>query len=77
MQLMGQCLSREDHNNIHRDHDDHDQKKKVIDQQQGGLGCCELKTNGCLAMVKEQRSRFYIARKCVVMLLCWHKYSKY
>ncbi|XP_021274878.1 uncharacterized protein LOC110409752 [Herrania umbratica] len=31
---------------------------------------------GCLAMVKEQRSRFYIARRCLVMLLCWHKYGK-
>ncbi|EOX90732.1 ROTUNDIFOLIA like 6, putative [Theobroma cacao] len=31
---------------------------------------------GCLAMVKERRSRFYIARRCLVMLLCWHKYGK-
>ncbi|CAA7403536.1 unnamed protein product [Spirodela intermedia] len=34
-------------------------------------------TNGCLAVAKEQRSRFYIIRRCVVMLLCWHKYGKY
>ncbi|XP_064958288.1 small polypeptide DEVIL 17-like [Musa acuminata AAA Group] len=31
---------------------------------------------GCLAVAKEKRSRFYILRRCVVMLLCWHKYGK-
>ncbi|KAM0938672.1 hypothetical protein DsansV1_C22g0170471 [Dioscorea sansibarensis] len=30
-------------------------------------------TIGCLALVKEQRSRLYILRRCVIMLLCWHK----
>nr|DAD23375.1 TPA_asm: hypothetical protein HUJ06_024838 [Nelumbo nucifera] len=30
----------------------------------------------CLARAKEQRSRFYILRRCVVMLLCWHEYGK-
>ncbi|URD90693.1 DVL family [Musa troglodytarum] len=32
---------------------------------------------GCLAVAREHRSRFYILRRCVVMLLCWHKYGKY
>lgn len=27
-------------------------------------------------MAKEYRSRFYILRRCVAMLLCWHKYAK-
>ncbi|WJZ95875.1 hypothetical protein VitviT2T_014613 [Vitis vinifera] len=31
----------------------------------------------CLAKAKEQRSRLYILRRCVIMLLCWHKYGKY
>ncbi|XWS19409.1 hypothetical protein CRYUN_Cryun31cG0013000 [Craigia yunnanensis] len=31
----------------------------------------------CLTMAKEQRSRFYILRRCVIMLLCWQKYGKY
>ncbi|XP_042479277.1 small polypeptide DEVIL 17-like [Macadamia integrifolia] len=31
----------------------------------------------CLAKAKEQRSRFYIIRRCVVMLLCWHEYGEY
>ncbi|KAJ0969831.1 hypothetical protein J5N97_022708 [Dioscorea zingiberensis] len=34
-------------------------------------------TIGCLALAKEQRSRFYILRRCLVMLLCWHKYGKH
>ncbi|KAJ4777827.1 hypothetical protein LUZ62_062084 [Rhynchospora pubera] len=32
---------------------------------------------GCFAVIKEQRSRFHILKRCVVMLLCWHKYGKY
>ncbi|KAL4186624.1 hypothetical protein AMTRI_Chr09g34850 [Amborella trichopoda] len=32
---------------------------------------------GCLAIAKEQRSRLYIVRRCIVMLLCWQKYGKY
>ncbi|RCV43995.1 hypothetical protein SETIT_9G338300v2 [Setaria italica] len=31
---------------------------------------------GCLAVAREQRSRFYIFRRCVAMLVCWHKYKK-
>ncbi|RHN75559.1 hypothetical protein MtrunA17_Chr2g0322581 [Medicago truncatula] len=25
--------------------------------------------------LKEYRGRFYIMRRCLVMLLCWHKYG--
>ncbi|CAD6211879.1 unnamed protein product [Miscanthus lutarioriparius] len=31
---------------------------------------------GCLAVARGQRSRFYIFRRCVAMLICWHKYKK-
>ncbi|KAH0979953.1 hypothetical protein PRUPE_2G209600 [Prunus persica] len=27
----------------------------------------------CSMLVKEQRARFYILRRCVTMLLCWHE----
>jgi len=37
----------------------------------GGAG-----RRGCLALAREQRSRFYIFRRCVAMLVCWHKYKK-
>lgn len=32
-------------------------------------------TRRCSSLVKEQRARFYIMRRCVSMLLCWHKYG--
>ncbi|KAF5735904.1 protein rotundifolia like 6 [Tripterygium wilfordii] len=32
---------------------------------------------GCMAMVKQQRSRWYIARRCIMMLLCWHNILHY
>ncbi|KAK6793401.1 hypothetical protein RDI58_006854 [Solanum bulbocastanum] len=34
------------------------------------------KVSSCYAMIKEQRSRFYIIRRCIIMLIFWHKYSK-
>ncbi|KAI3470757.1 hypothetical protein Pfo_027420 [Paulownia fortunei] len=32
-------------------------------------------TRKCAALVKEQRARFYIMRRCVTMLICWRDYS--
>jgi len=32
-------------------------------------------TRRCSSLVKEQRARFYIMRRCVSMLLCWNKYG--
>uniref|UniRef100_A0A452Z9F9 ROTUNDIFOLIA like 8 n=1 Tax=Aegilops tauschii subsp. strangulata TaxID=200361 RepID=A0A452Z9F9_AEGTS len=29
----------------------------------------------CARLVREQRARFYIARRCVAMLACWRHYS--
>ncbi|XP_012082026.1 uncharacterized protein LOC105641978 [Jatropha curcas] len=29
-------------------------------------------TKGVGAVLREQRARLYIIRRCVVMLLCWH-----
>uniref|UniRef100_A0A804HV28 ROTUNDIFOLIA like 8 n=2 Tax=Musa acuminata subsp. malaccensis TaxID=214687 RepID=A0A804HV28_MUSAM len=34
--------------------------------QRGGGG------GGLSRMVREQKARMYIIRRCVVMLLCWH-----
>ncbi|KAJ0259512.1 DVL11 [Hirschfeldia incana] len=28
-------------------------------------------TRKCAKLVKEQRARFYIMRRCVIMLICW------
>ena len=32
-------------------------------------------TRKCASLVKEQRARFYIMRRCVTMLICWREYS--
>ncbi|KAK9154329.1 hypothetical protein Sjap_001809 [Stephania japonica] len=32
-------------------------------------------TRKCASLVKEQRARFYIMRRCVTMLVCWRDYS--
>ncbi|XP_024005666.1 uncharacterized protein LOC112082279 [Eutrema salsugineum] len=44
-------------------------------REEGGCSESMERNKGCLAMVKERRSRFYIARRCILMLLCWHKYA--
>ncbi|OEL23328.1 hypothetical protein BAE44_0015653 [Dichanthelium oligosanthes] len=41
----------------------------------GGAGGGGEGRRGCLAMSRERRSRFYIFRRCVAMLVCWHKYK--
>ncbi|CAH1438608.1 unnamed protein product [Lactuca virosa] len=32
-------------------------------------------TRKCARLVKEQRARFYIMRRCVTMLICWRDYG--
>ena len=32
-------------------------------------------TSRCANLVKEQRAKFYIMRRCVTMLICWRDYS--
>ncbi|KAL5980720.1 hypothetical protein ACLOJK_028629 [Asimina triloba] len=29
----------------------------------------------CTTIVKQQRTRFYILRRCITMLLCWHAHA--
>ncbi|XAR60633.1 hypothetical protein NMG60_11034086 [Bertholletia excelsa] len=29
----------------------------------------------CSSLAKEQRARFYIMKRCVKMLVCWHKHG--
>lgn len=31
----------------------------------------------CSSLVKEQRARFYIMRRCIIMLICWREYPDY
>ncbi|GKV08078.1 hypothetical protein SLEP1_g19760 [Rubroshorea leprosula] len=32
-------------------------------------------TSKCSSLAKEQKARFYIMRRCVAMLVCWHKHG--
>jgi len=34
-----------------------------------------VSSKGLGAVLKEQRAKLYIIRRCVVMLLCWHDWS--
>ncbi|KAF9590887.1 hypothetical protein IFM89_000143 [Coptis chinensis] len=33
-------------------------------------------TRKCATLVKEQRAKFYIMRRCVTMLVCWRDYGE-
>ncbi|KAG2243374.1 hypothetical protein Bca4012_015696 [Brassica carinata] len=50
-------------------------RRKRKRENKGGCRESTERSRGCLMMVKEKRSRFYIARRCILMLLCWHKYA--
>jgi hypothetical protein len=47
----------------------------------GGMGAMRGDGKGrsfsgrCARLVKEQRARFYIMRRCVTMLVCWREYA--
>ncbi|KAH1136959.1 hypothetical protein AAZX31_10G054400 [Glycine max] len=45
-------------------------------QQQQHQVCDPCKSFGqkCSHLVKKQRAKFYILRRCVAMLLCWHEH---
>ncbi|CAN1231306.1 Small polypeptide DEVIL 18 [Linum grandiflorum] len=32
-------------------------------------------TRKCSKMAKEHKARFYIVKRCVAMLVCWHKHG--
>ncbi|TKW25264.1 hypothetical protein SEVIR_3G107100v4 [Setaria viridis] len=39
-----------------------------------GGGCAGLRRR-CYAVLKQQRTRLYILRRCITMLLCWHEHD--
>ncbi|EEF31755.1 conserved hypothetical protein [Ricinus communis] len=56
---MGQCASG----------------RRVVKVREDWDGGVSRGRHGWITIVKEQRSRLYIVRKCVVILVCWHKYG--
>ncbi|KAG4937964.1 hypothetical protein AAZX31_16G014000 [Glycine max] len=41
---------------------------KVVQAKRKGYGI----SSKCASLVKEQRARLYILRRCATMLLCWY-----
>ncbi|KAK4340723.1 hypothetical protein RND71_039224 [Anisodus tanguticus] len=74
---MGQCAStfacEENRRAISWRHKDQRQK---LDKKGRYGNNKKHKVSSCYAMIKEQRSRFYIIRRCIFMLIFWHRYSK-
>ncbi|KAB2082151.1 hypothetical protein ERO13_A05G170700v2 [Gossypium hirsutum] len=67
---MGQCHSASAASTSRGD--DHEEEVRFEEDEETS----SMKKR-CLSMAKEQRSRFYILRRCVIMLLCWQKYDKH
>ncbi|KAK7345538.1 hypothetical protein VNO77_16143 [Canavalia gladiata] len=43
-------------------------------QQQQVCDPCKSFGKKCSHLVKKQRAKFYILRRCIAMLLCWHEH---
>ncbi|KAI9122308.1 hypothetical protein K1719_006997 [Acacia pycnantha] len=51
-------------NHHHHHHEQEDQQ--ICDP-------CKSFGQKCSHLVKKQRAKFYIVRRCIAMLLCWHE----
>ncbi|KAK6943848.1 DVL protein [Dillenia turbinata] len=51
---------------------DHDQEN-IGRRRQEGVHTCKSFGQKCNHMVKKQRAKFYILRRCIAMLVCWHE----
>ncbi|GMN51019.1 hypothetical protein TIFTF001_020184 [Ficus carica] len=62
-----------------KDVGDHEKKEKAKEGNVSNfcekhvLDPCRSFGRRCSLLVKEQRARFYILRRCITMLLCWHE----
>ncbi|XP_058749264.1 small polypeptide DEVIL 16 [Vicia villosa] len=46
-------------------------------QEQEGCDPCKSFGQKCSHLVKKQRAKFYILRRCIAMLLCYHERSEH
>ncbi|CAK8543876.1 unnamed protein product [Lathyrus sativus] len=46
-------------------------------QQEEGCDPCKSFGQKCSHLVKKQRAKFYILRRCIAMLLCYHERSEH
>ncbi|KAE9585445.1 hypothetical protein Lal_00018037 [Lupinus albus] len=49
------------------------QEQQQQQQQQEACEPCKSFGQKCSHLVKKQRAKFYILRRCIAMLLCWHE----
>ncbi|XP_027905395.1 uncharacterized protein LOC114164817 [Vigna unguiculata] len=49
------------------------QQQQQQQQQQQACDPCKSFGQKCSHLVKKQRAKFYILRRCIAMLLCWHE----
>ncbi|KAG5043776.1 hypothetical protein AAZX31_03G163700 [Glycine max] len=49
------------------------QQQQQQQQQQEACDPCKSFGQKCSHIVKKQRAKFYILRRCIAMLLCWHE----
>ncbi|KAK1563020.1 hypothetical protein Q3G72_020907 [Acer saccharum] len=52
--------------NDSQNHDHHHHQKNACDP-------CRSFGQKCNHLVKKQRAKFYIVRRCIAMLVCWHE----
>ncbi|KAL5055843.1 hypothetical protein RYX36_036525 [Vicia faba] len=60
--LSQKCSSTSNNNN-------NDNLSRSYSQKSPSIG------KKCTNIAKEQKARFYIMRRCVAMLVCWHKHG--
>ncbi|KAF3441836.1 hypothetical protein FNV43_RR15751 [Rhamnella rubrinervis] len=52
---------------------DHPHNHHHHQQQQQSCDPCKSFGQKCSHLVKKQRAKFYILRRCIAMLVCWHE----
>ncbi|KAG5253211.1 pectinesterase [Salix suchowensis] len=49
------------------------EEKNNNTQEVQGCESCRSFGKKCSHLLKKQRARFYILRRCIAMLVCWHE----
>ncbi|KAK4776997.1 hypothetical protein SAY86_005685 [Trapa natans] len=57
--------------------EEEDEEEEIEPMEKASSSCEPCRSFGqkCRHMINRQRARFYIVRRCVAMLLCWHEHK--
>ncbi|KAK4749324.1 hypothetical protein SAY87_026773 [Trapa incisa] len=60
--------------------EDEEEEKAVespmeMEKTSGSCRRCRSFSQKCIHVINRQRAKFYIVRRCVAMLLCWHEHK--